>query len=45
MGVSHIVDKNWGIYHLFWEGGVDSGRVAYGCLKVEGYIHRRRGIF
>ena len=33
MGVSHrpIVVKKRG--YLFWEGCVDSGRVAYRCLK------------
>ena len=31
MGVLHIVVKKGGI--LFWEGGVDSGNVAYSCLK------------
>ena len=39
MGVSHIVVKKGGI--LFWEEGVDSGRVAYRCLKW-GYILCRR---
>ena len=28
LGGSHIVVKNMGI---FWQGGVDSGRVAYIC--------------
>ena len=31
MGVSHIVVKKGGM--LFWEGGVNSDRVAYICLK------------
>ena len=42
MGVSHIVFfiKKGG-YLIFWYGGVYSGRVAYRCLKGEGYIQRR----
>ena len=40
--MSHIVAKKGGIYS---EGGVDSGRVAYKCLKGEGYMQRRRGRF
>ena len=35
MEVSHIVVKKGGI---FWERGVNCGRVAYRCLKEGGYI-------
>ena len=39
---NHIVEKGWGI---FWEGGVDSERLAYDrCLKGE-YILGGRGGF
>ena len=39
LGRSHIVVKNGGI---FWEGGVDSGRVTNSCRK-RGYIMGGRG--
>ena len=37
MGVSHRVAKKWDIYFFFWGGGVEPGRVAYGCLKAVVY--------
>ena len=39
---SHIVVEKGGI---LWQEGVDSGRVAYRCLKEESYIQRRKGRF
>ena len=40
MGVSHIVVEKGGI---FWEGGVDSGRVAYINLLRRGVYSGREG--
>ena len=40
--MSHIVVEKGGI---FLERGVDSGRVAYRCLKGVAYILRGRGRF